>query len=122
MGRRTAMADLQQVQAEMQRAFEEAGVSDFDLSYLTQELIDEGEREAREPDEAISAAVGEGEAAPESNRLWNVWFSGGPGSRVYGYLLSGGTCAGSWYVSYIWNQRQLLYKCSNRNSYVWQVS
>jgi hypothetical protein len=116
------MADVEQARVETERAFKEAGIDDADLSYLTQEFVDKGEREARDAEEMAGAEV-EGEAAPEwGNRLWNVWFTGGPGSSVYGYLLkTDGTCGGSWYAVYTWNVRQLLGRCPNRASYIWRV-
>jgi hypothetical protein len=93
------------------------------ISYLTQELIDEGERDARDPEEIDQGEdVDEETLASAGNRLWNVWFTGGPGSAVYGYLLSGGTCSGSWYVRMTWNERSVVGKCTNRNSYIWYVS
>jgi|SRR4051794_20066080 hypothetical protein len=118
------MADLQEVHRATAAAYAEAGVEDPDLSYLTQELIDEGEREARALDE-VDAEAREASAGPDGaesgNRLWNVWFAGGPGSQAYGYLLSGGTCSGSWYTHYMWHTRSLVGKCPNRSSYIWYV-
>jgi hypothetical protein len=115
------MANLEEIRRETERAFAEAGITDADLSYLTEELVQEAERDARAPED-LDETGPEGEARPEwGNLLWNVWFTGGPGSRVYGYLLQGGSCGGSWYVSFTWNSRSLQGRCSNRNSYIWRV-
>ena len=117
------MTDLEQIRLETKRAFDEAGVEDPDLSYLTEELVQEAERDARAVED-LGEKGPDGEVRPNAtNRLWNVWFQGGPGSRVYGYLLrSDGSCGGSWYVYFTWSARSIDRRCPNRNSYIWRVS
>ena len=122
-----ASANLEDIRRWTEEAYREAGIEDFDLSYLTEDFIQEGLREARSAEEVLGKARVDplAEAAgPWGNMLFKVWFQGGPGTRVYGYLTrTQRTCGpGTWYTYLNWRRRQLMWKCSDKNDYIWQIS
>jgi hypothetical protein len=113
--------DFEEVRRETERAHEEAEIENPDLSYLTPEGLEEALRDARELSDVPPE---DREGGPEAtNLLWNVWFTGGPGSAVYGYLTSSTrVCGTGWYIKTTWTSRSVYGQCSNRGSYIWRVA
>jgi hypothetical protein len=113
--------DFHEAKAATEAAIAEAGLDDFDVSYLTEENFEAAVRHAREVNDDAIAAYGP-DATPGCNYLYNVWFTGGPGSKFYGYLGSaGGRCASSWHMTGEWQSRSVHRKCASLNAYLWKV-
>jgi hypothetical protein len=117
--------DLELARRETERAFAEAGVSDYDLSYLTSESIELGLREARDVTELPPEEQGESQdVAAATNYLSNVWFTGGPGSLVYGYLTNPTNhrlCSKNYYVRMTYYTRSVWGSCTTGGT-VWKVT
>jgi hypothetical protein len=117
--------DLDLIRRETESAVAEAG-ADVDLSYLTQEFVEIGLRDARDIADITDAEradlLPESEGRVVYNYLHSCWFQGGPGSRVYGYLASaGGSCNRSWYTYFTWRTRSVHRRCATGSATIWKV-
>lgn len=117
--------DLEQVLSDTRRAYQEAGIDDPDLSYTTQDYLEEMEANASEEDPPSAEQSEEvPDESPEPIATWgslyyDVTFSG---LRFYGTI--GGdryVCNGTWRRTSGWSQRAIVGRCSNRNSTIWRI-
>ena len=116
--------DVEQARSETEEAFREAGVDDADLSYLTDDYINEV-MQSKPIEELDSSQFEEEGVEPEAgyNYLYNAVFFGGPGSRAYGKIAySNWSCERNWSASYTWRSRQPYGYCVRGGSgFIWKV-
>lgn len=116
--------NLEEVLADTRRAYAEAGESDPDLSYITQDYLDDMQANADEVDGAEPAPIQSGETEATLQPLWgnlyyNVTFAG---MRFYGQR--GGesyVCGGNWNQYGGWRQRALVGRCRNSSALIWRI-
>lgn len=115
--------DYNQIREDTRRAYADADEVDVDLSYLTDEYIDELVENARDPEQLLIQDPGlEFEfGAQATNYLANAYFIGW---TAYGYVASSaGSCNRSWQLRINYRQRSIVRKCSTSPYwYIWSVS
>ena len=108
--------DLDELRAATQQAWEEAGETDADLSYIDDEAL-----------RFVESAGNEAVEAPENTiHLWNAVFYGGVGSQVVGKGIDQTSpghfhCKASWYGPYRWYTRRLIAVCDSGKQ-VWRIT
>lgn len=123
--------DLDAARRETRSLYEDRGLSDADLTYLDEEISpdDYPERDLAALQEQ-GAVVEEPEGTEDvrtqaASYVWisahSVWFSGGPGTRVYYKAANPWTRVCHPYpASAIWVQRQIYGRCGG-GGYIWYV-
>lgn len=119
--------DYKQIRIDTKAAFAEAGERDADLSYLTEEYIDDVVGKARSVEElllldpGLEGELDQEEVAAVTNYLGNPVFIGW---NAYGYIASSnGSCNRNWQLRTSYRRKSIVRKCSSAPYWwIWKVS
>jgi hypothetical protein len=120
--------DIEEVREQTLAAFAEAGITDPDISYITEDYIrnctENGVQDTESFDyagEGIEPPTSEGpESAPLACQVFfDCWFT----ARTFGGAFgdANGNCTSGWRLSRTWASRAYLGQCRNNVRHRWRV-